>query len=464
MVNETTWGGPSTMSAWEALMWRAEVAPRTRSTGILLEVLESEPAWATVREVFRVAVDQVPRLRERVVSPPVPVVQPFWAQDPAFELDHHLRTERLRGGKDIRALLDHCERLIDPPIDQARAPWEAILITGLSEGRAALAMKFHHSLSDGQGLIQLLDILHSSDLSSESDTAPAKPNETTLVRKVGSDVTRLPGAAVRLARLGLSTVAQVAGNPRGSVGQTASFASSLARMLAPLPIGRSPLLTGGGNKSRYFVIEVSLAEIKAAGRQAEGSVNDAFVAATLGGLRRYHEHHGVRRDRVPMSMPVSVRKAGDPAGGNRFAGIRFAAPMSEADPAARIADIGHHVEALRREPALSFLDHLAPTLTKLPTAAIVELSASLTSSVDLQISNIRGLEDRVSLADAPVAGMFPLGPRPGVAAMVAMITYAGTCCIGVNVDPDVVPDDDVFEKCLRDGFHEVLDLANEAAR
>src|SRR5260370_1378585 len=33
------------MSAWEALMWRAEADPRTRSTGGLLEGLHREPDW-----------------------------------------------------------------------------------------------------------------------------------------------------------------------------------------------------------------------------------------------------------------------------------------------------------------------------------------------------------------------------------------------------------------------------------
>jgi hypothetical protein len=37
------WGGAQDMSAWEALMWRSESDPRTRSTGILLEILDGEP-------------------------------------------------------------------------------------------------------------------------------------------------------------------------------------------------------------------------------------------------------------------------------------------------------------------------------------------------------------------------------------------------------------------------------------
>jgi diacylglycerol O-acyltransferase len=41
------------------------------------------------------------------------------------------------------------------------------------------------------------------------------------------------------------------------------------------------------------VLECPLAELKSAGKVGGGSVNDAFVAALLGGLRIYHERHGV---------------------------------------------------------------------------------------------------------------------------------------------------------------------------
>jgi len=34
--------------------------------------------------------------------------------------------------------------------------------------------------------------------------------------------------------------------------------------------------------------------------------------------------------------------------------------------------------------------------------------------------------------------------------MIAMISYDGTCCIGLNVDPDVISDLEVFETCLRE--------------
>ena len=63
--NDEAWGGPADMSAWEALMWRAEADPRTRSTGMLLEILDSEPDWDRLVAAHDRVSQRIPRLRER---------------------------------------------------------------------------------------------------------------------------------------------------------------------------------------------------------------------------------------------------------------------------------------------------------------------------------------------------------------------------------------------------------------
>ena len=49
---------------------------------------------------------------------------------------------------------------------------------------------------------------------------------------------------------------------------------------------------------RLAMIEVSLDALKKAAKTVDGTVNDAYLAAIAGGLRRYHERHGARR-RLP---------------------------------------------------------------------------------------------------------------------------------------------------------------------
>jgi diacylglycerol O-acyltransferase / wax synthase len=464
-----TWGGAQELSAWEALMWRSEADPRTRSTGILLEILDGEPDWDRLVRAHERITRLVPRLRERVVEPQVPVVQPVWSADPNFDIEHHLHRTSLSAPGTHGELIELCETLHRRPLDRARPPWESVLVTGLEGGRAALLFKVHHSLADGLGLMQLLELAHSTTAKPSTGMperatigGPVVTPTQLLTSRVRRTIGAAPSRSLHKAREALRAAGRVAAQPRETVGEGVDFARSLGRMLSPPAIPRSPLLANTQTQSRLVTFEVPLDRLRAAARAAGGSLNDAYVAGFLGALRLFHEHHDAVVEEIPIGMPVSLRTADEPMGGNKFTGARLVAPLSETDPAARIRLVGAAVRTVRDEPAIAFLDHLSPALTKLPSSAIIELSASLTAAVDLNISNIRGSDAPLYVAGCRVQRMFPLGPRPGVALMAAMITYDGTCCIGLNVDAKIFPDRELLEVCLRAGFDEVLALAEVA--
>jgi len=468
-TDDAAWGGPANMSAWEALMWRAEADPRTRSTGVLLEILDREPDWDRLVAAHDRISQQIPRLRERAVEPLLPLFPPAWSPDPHFDLGYHLQRVRLPEPGTLRQLLDLAQGILARPVDKARPPWEAVLVEGLEDGRAGYLLKLHHSLSDGLGLVQLLRLAHSStpepgDHQLAPPPAPRPPLTPAglLADRLRQRLTHTPSELIRRGDDSLKLIGRTVRNPGAVAGDALRFGRSLRRVLTPPPAERSPLLRGGsGFGYRLVLHDVPLSDLKAAAKAAGGSVNDAFLAGVLGAFRRYHEHHGVPIDLMPIGIPVSLRTSDDPMGGNRFAGARFAAPVGEADPRARIEIIREFVITARAEPAIGFLDLVAPALSRLPTAAIIELAAGMTNVSDVQASNIPGMGHPVYLAGARVTGLYPLGPRPGVAAMIAMISYDGTCCIGLNVDPDVISDLEVFETCLREGFDEVLDLRKE---
>src|SRR5438309_828234 len=345
-------------------------------------------------------------------------------------------------------------QLFDRPLDRSRPPWDAILFEGLDGGRAAYALKLHHSLTDGQGGIQLLELAHSRTREpshSSAPVAPARPTlsptsllATRLLRRTAEAPVHLAQQFLGSARLARRTVT----HPGAVMSDTVRFTRSLQRVLSPPPVDRSPLLAGrDGTGYRLVVHDVPLADLKAAGKAAGGSVNDAFLAALLGGFRRYHEHFGVQVDFMPMALPISLRTADDPAGGNRFAGARFAGPVGEPDPRERIQAIREFVVNARAEPAIGVLEMLAPAVSRLPAFVLVGLTASVTSVSDFQASNIPGLGHTAYLAGAQITHTFPFGPRPGVAAMETMLSYDGNCCLGFTFDPDAIPDTAVFEPC-----------------
>lgn len=210
-------------------------------------------------------------------------------------------------------------------------------------------------------------------------------------------------------------------------------------------------------------MDVAFADLRAAGKAAGGSLNDAFVAALMGAFRRYHEELGHPIETMPVAMPISVRRHGDDDGGNRFVGARFAGPVGIADPAERIRAVSAIIRAAREEPAIEGLGLATPVLSRLPGLVISQLAGGMTMGNDLQASNVPGLREDTYLAGARIERAYPFAPLPGCAAMIALVSHRDQCCIGVNLDPAAIREPERFARCLAEGFIEVLALHPGAA-
>ena len=205
-----------------------------------------------------------------------------------------------------------------------------------------------------------------------------------------------------------------------------------------------------------------LAGLKASANAAGGSLNDGLLAAVIGGFRRYHERHGAPVDRLTIGFPISLRTQDDPQGGNRFTGARFVTPMAEPDPAARVAAVRQFVLTARTASATAadaVSGALAPALSWLPAPVIAAVSGRLTSTNDVQVSNVPGVPYPVYVAGSRITHMYPFGPLPGCAAMITLISHNGECCIGTNTDRAAITDPGGLAEDLRAGLDEVIALA-----
>src|SRR5262245_56068733 len=215
-----SWGGGQDLSAWEALMWRTGGDHRTRSPGVMIELLDTEPDWDRLVAAHDRFTQRVPRLRERVVEPPLPLVPPAWSVDPHFDLAYHLQRVRLPGDGSMAELHALAAQFTARPFDPERPPWEALLVLGLTGGQTAYLFKPHHSLSDGIGLLQLLDLAHghSRQPGPADDRPMPKPRrketpEGLLVNRLATKAVSAPAGAVREA---LSITGRIAGDPVGT--------------------------------------------------------------------------------------------------------------------------------------------------------------------------------------------------------------------------------------------------------
>ncbi|UTI65400.1 WS/DGAT domain-containing protein [Paraconexibacter antarcticus] len=453
------WGAGNALNPLETVMWRAEVDPTLNSTVLALEILDRSPDWPRFRAAHEWGCSVVPRFRQRVVDGPAGLGQPIWVVDPRFDLDHHVRRVVLPDGSTYRDMLDRVQAVATVPFDRSRPPWQAILLEGLPDGRAAYALKMHHATLDGMAGMQLLGGLHSRQREptkgKKMPPPPAAGSTSSLAvvtRQAGKDV----GGLVGLARSAPGRLLRI-GRPDRAARDLAAYVASLRRVLGDSGAEPSPLLTGRSHDWHFGMIDLKFKDLRAAAKVADASLNDAFLAALLGGFRRYHEQLGVPIRTMPFAMPISVRKEGE-TGGNAFAAARLAGPVGEKDPVKRMKILGKAVRAVREEPALNGVGAMAPALARLPGPVIAQLAGSLTKANDLQASNVPGIREEVFLAGAKVERMYGYAPLPGCAAMIVLFSHADLCCVAVNLDPAAITEPERFGRCLVEGFGEVLDL------
>jgi diacylglycerol O-acyltransferase len=460
---------PKELEPFDYMMLRSEHDPRARSGFLAVSILESVPDFDRVKSIYDRASRVVIRFRQKVVVPTLPLAPPEWVVDPDFELDFHVRRVMLPPPGRLRDLLDFAQPILAAPFDLARPLWELHVVEGLHEGgAAALLLKTHHAVMDGMAAVELLKQLFDFEPDAERGPLPPLPvpEEISPDALTRAAVARLPvtsaaGVARRATNL-VRRAGRVTRNPAGAVGDLGKTLQSAQRVFGAPPAPPSPLLRGRGIGRRFEVIDFPLDRLRRAGKAAGGSVNDAYLAGVCAVLRRYHEALGVPVDILPLAMPISTRTDDDPAGGNRFAGARIAAPVGEPDPARRIQLIRETVLTARNEPAMNLLGGLMPLMARLPTS-VLNAMASRAAATDVQASNVPGYAEPIYIAGVRIVRTFGFGPVPGVGMMITMTTMAGQCEVGINYDTAAVQEPELFVRCLREGFDEVLESGDVAS-
>ncbi|MCV7123664.1 wax ester/triacylglycerol synthase domain-containing protein [Mycobacterium lacus] len=446
----------------DAFTWAMESDPRLRSTVVTVVLLDRSPEWDAVRARFDLLSRKLPMFRQRVVPSPPPA-PPRWEYDPDFDLGYHLRRTATPGAGTLDDVLEMARVAQMQDFDRARALWETTLIDGLENGGAAVICKFHHALTDGVGGIQIA--MHLFDLSEDyrqREPLPAKPEVSRASPLRGYRATwrygtgllgnALTGAVKWAPRVMYDSVRR----PLAAAGTAMATATSIYRTVRPISRTGSPMARDRGLIRRLGVHRVPMPQLREAAHRCGGALNDAFVAGIAGGLRLYHEKHGVAVGDLHLTMPINLRTKADEMGGNRITLMRFDVPVGEADPAARIAVIHRRTRAVRDEKSLPYTQLIAGVLNLMPRWYI----GSVLRHVDFVASDVPGVPVPVFLGGAAVTEQYAFGPTIGSAVNVTLLTYVDTCALGIDVDTAAIPDFDVFYDALVAGFDEVLALAS----
>ncbi len=249
-------------------------------------------------------------------------------------------------------------------------------------------------------------------------------------------------------------------HPRETVSEAAATSQSIARFLQPVSDTLSPLMTERHLGWHYDVLQFPLDDILAAAHAAGAKHNDAFLSSVTAGLRIYHERHGEQVDELRVTMPISIRKVDDPIGGNRITLMRFKVPAGITDPGERMRETHERCEPVKTDRSLPFTNALAGTLNLLPRGYV----GGMLKHIDFLASNVPGIPVPFYLTGTKVSGFYGFGPTIGSALNITLMSYCGTCFVGINIDSGAIPDPDVLMDCMREGFEEVLAVGGSSGQ
>lgn len=454
------------MSDAESLMWRLEKDPYLSSTVANLTVLDTAPDMERLAQRMIRATRVVPRLRQRV-QPALGLQPPAWVDDRDFDLSYHLRRLAAPEPGDDRTLYDLATLLTADPFDRTRPLWQMVIIEGLSGGRAALLMRFHHTLMDGEGgvrlSLQFLDFERDAPEKPlppevESVSSPPAPSPAEVARDVMTSTLRVPMGLAREAT-------ELLADPRRIPDVSAAAASSIraiVRQLSDTKHALSPLWTQRSLSRRLETLRVPFDDVKQASKDLGGSINTAFITAATEAAGRYHQSNGAPIDELRASMAISTRTR-ETTESNAFTLARMLVPAGEMSVHERFKRIQEATDSARAGSGQASLNALAGITAALPTSLLVRIARQQTETVDFATSNVRGSPVHLYLAGARVEANYPLGPTGGTAFNLTLLSYAGSLDMGLNIDTAAVEHPVMLRNLMAESFEDLVKGARPAA-
>jgi WS/DGAT/MGAT family acyltransferase len=400
------------------------------------------PTPADIRERLTLRLDALPRFRQRLSSPVVGGARfPRWEPDPLFELDHHVRRAAVPAPGGPAELLDWAGDFYSQRLDRERPLWEVVIVEGIEGGRWALATKTHHCLADGVGSVDAAAIL----LDGPEPPAAREPADR-------------HGGVLNAVRAGL----QAATHPLDMAKQAAALTDLLVREeLVGAP--HTSLNVPMGAHRRLATVGVPLDDLKAIKNALGGTVNDVILAAVTGGLRALLLGRG---ETPPVSVramvPVNVRRAGDPALGNRISSLFVELPVDEGDALAAYARVRKEEASRKRSGqaegagTLLALAELAPPVLH----AVIARSLFATRLFNLTVTNVPGPQGPIHAFGSRLVDAIPIVPLAAEHSVaVAVLSLDGQVVFCLNCDRDTVPDADV----AAEGIAATIDALRQGA-
>jgi diacylglycerol O-acyltransferase len=405
------------------------------------------PTFEELRDHIAARLGRAPRYRQKLADVPLGMSDPVWVDDPAFDVDHHVR--RISVGDFQKAMDD----VLSVPLRRDHPLWELWIADSLDDGRIGAIGKVHHCMVDGVAAVELSTLMLDAvpDPPPEDDDWHAQREPAALELAADALAARAAQAA-RLARLPI----HLARRPAAGIDLAMEVVRAARSSLRPA----RPMQLNAAISSRRHLGRARrpLAELRAVKSDHGATVNDVLLAAAAGALRRILIERGEVPTPVKAMVPVSVRDDEGGELGNRISFVFVDLPCDEADAERRLLRVKEAMGARKSGGEPKGGDVLLGALEFAPRP-LQHLAAHLVASprtFNLVVSNIPGPPLPLYMRGCRLEEAYPVVPladNHGVS--IGMTSIAGEACFGVYADARSVPDADALAGALAESIDEL---------
>lgn len=369
--------------------------------------------------------------------------RPHWVEDEQFNIADHIKLEQMAQEVSREALQDHLTRLAHQPLADGRPMWHMTVLDRVNGGHA-IVFRVHHCITDGLGLVHVLNHLTDDNgLHCRTPSPADHPHRASMVQNA------VCSAVVR----GLTNL---------------KIALHVTRLSMLWPDARTQLKNRMyGEKQLIWLPPMQMERVRAMSKRMGVTLNDAWVAAVSGALRNYLAQRGQRIDGRALRAAVTFNlreKANAFQLGNEFGLVAVDLPTNIDDPVTRLRQASARMTAIKQShqprATMAFLS-IAGCLP----GALQRFALDLfTSKGSVVLTNIEGPGGRRYLAGARMTDLICWVPQAGKLGVgLAFISYAGQIQLALFVDKEQVPDPERLMELTYAAFDELEAATREFA-
>jgi WS/DGAT/MGAT family acyltransferase len=446
-----------------------------------LTIVEGSIEFNDFKEIVASKLHLIPKFRKKLLNVPLNLDNPYWVDDPNFDIDLHINRLKLPDPANWKTLREMTSSIFSSPLDLRRPLWSIDFIEGLDEvsqvpkGSIAIVSKIHHVMIDGSSGVGIMSILFDKS-EDDKNKKPSKPkpyepeplpDEISLLIKSSYGFFKNPLKVPKL--IGETAFSFIKGRMNSQLNSKKQYLKS--SYTTPKTIFNESV----SPKRTWGTAILSFDRINTLRKIMDVSINDLILSICAGAIRRYLEE----REKLPVqplvaNVPISIRVKGEEQKmNNQISNMLVKIGTHIKNPIERL-------EFIQEQTSLGKSKHKAigaKALSKMADAVpfgLANLAAGLYSKYNIKefhrppfnvtITNVPGPQNPLYLKGHKIVGIFGLAPvLDGFGLIIATFSYNGLVSITTTSDAKTMPDADKFSRYIRESANEleVLILAKE---